>query len=264
MSSPETESQSDLHAAARHLLAEGRKRVGPAPTIEELEAYRQGQLDEGEAERMRELLAHYPDSVELLEALALPEELGPDDPHYLSDDDLAQLELVEPAGPIEKGGRTPRRSGVPVWSPYVAAAASFLIAVLGYSLFGRNPKLPPPKPSQPAEMTLLPGGQRGGAPVEPDRPVAGETDKHDILLTLVFEEWPPEISRYRVEIYRSGASGQKPPDWSGGDLVASGEKGDRLEIFLPRVFLTEKRYEIRLFGQKGDGEVPLAVYYLDL
>ncbi|HEV7484500.1 MAG TPA: hypothetical protein VGQ65_02375 [Thermoanaerobaculia bacterium] len=56
----------DWDAAYRRQLADGQKRLGPPPTFEEVEALSSGQLPEEEAERLRELLSHYPDMLRIL------------------------------------------------------------------------------------------------------------------------------------------------------------------------------------------------------
>lgn len=52
---------SDWEEAYRRLLADGRKRLGPPPTAEKVEALYAGELPEAEAEKVRELLAYYPE-----------------------------------------------------------------------------------------------------------------------------------------------------------------------------------------------------------
>jgi len=70
------------------LLAEGRKRLGPPPTAEEVEALFEGRLSGKDADRVRELLAYYPEmarvwftpfpSEEEAAGILTPEELAED------------------------------------------------------------------------------------------------------------------------------------------------------------------------------------------
>ena len=52
--------KADWQQARRDLLEEGRKRVGPPPPVETVEALLRGELPQAEAERVRAVLAYYP------------------------------------------------------------------------------------------------------------------------------------------------------------------------------------------------------------
>src|SRR5438045_1677156 len=53
--------KADWQEAYRELISTGRKRVGEPPTAEQVQALFAGDLAEPEAERVRELLAYYPE-----------------------------------------------------------------------------------------------------------------------------------------------------------------------------------------------------------
>ena len=59
-------SKNDWEAATRELIAKGRENVGPPPTFEQVEALSRGELPDEEAERVREVLSHYPDMLRIL------------------------------------------------------------------------------------------------------------------------------------------------------------------------------------------------------
>lgn len=52
--------------ARQDLLEEGRRRVGPPPDVEKVEAFLRGDLPEEEAQRVREVLAYYPELVRVM------------------------------------------------------------------------------------------------------------------------------------------------------------------------------------------------------
>jgi hypothetical protein len=99
----------EWEAAYRDVLERGRERAGDPPTPEELVAWSRGKLPENEAERIRELLAYYPD---LAQALAEGDAAADDEPPILTREHLAtDWELLQ-----ERMSPTVR--------PHVAAAAS--------------------------------------------------------------------------------------------------------------------------------------------
>jgi hypothetical protein len=58
----------DWQQARRDLLEEGRTRVGPPPDVEQVEALLRGDLPQEEAERVRGVLAYYPELVRVMTA----------------------------------------------------------------------------------------------------------------------------------------------------------------------------------------------------
>lgn len=64
----------DWQEARRELLEEGKQRVGPPPDFETVEALLRGDLPEAEAQRVREVLAFYPELVRVMTAPAPAQE----------------------------------------------------------------------------------------------------------------------------------------------------------------------------------------------
>lgn len=58
----------DWQQAQRDLLEEGRKRVGPPPDVDKVEALLRGELPQEEAEHVRGVLAYYPELVRVMTA----------------------------------------------------------------------------------------------------------------------------------------------------------------------------------------------------
>jgi len=56
----------DWREARQEALEEGRRRVGPPPPVEKVEALLRGELPEGEAQSVREILAFYPELVRVM------------------------------------------------------------------------------------------------------------------------------------------------------------------------------------------------------
>jgi hypothetical protein len=135
---------SDWQAVYRELIAEGRRRLGEPPTVEDLDAYSRGELSAEEADRIGELLACYP---ELLTAVAarFPDS---DEP---SPDDLAPLTPEEQA---EDWAEIVRRASL---EPAAAPPASPPAAV--------------PAPSPAAEVARDMAAIRPIQPVRPIRPI---------------------------------------------------------------------------------------------
>ncbi len=63
----------DWQDARQDLLEDGRRRVGPPPDVEKVEALLRGDLPEAEAQRLREVLAYYPELVRVMAAEVPPE-----------------------------------------------------------------------------------------------------------------------------------------------------------------------------------------------
>src|ERR1043165_9307934 len=65
--------KSEWQKAYRDSLGQEQKRVGPPPTVEQIEALQRGDLPEDEADRVREQLSYYPDLARAM-AASIPEE----------------------------------------------------------------------------------------------------------------------------------------------------------------------------------------------
>jgi hypothetical protein len=112
--------KADWDAAAAELMAAERERLGGPPSPEEVAAFVSGELSEAEAERIRALLAYYPELTSILTEPAPPPARGVLTPEELAHDRAALLARM----PVPLA---PRRR-TPTWLA-VAASALFLIAV---------------------------------------------------------------------------------------------------------------------------------------
>lgn len=64
----------DWREARREAIEEGRRRVGPPPDVEKVEALLRGELPEAEAKQVREVLAFYPELVRVMTRPAVEDE----------------------------------------------------------------------------------------------------------------------------------------------------------------------------------------------
>ena len=123
-------SKADWQEAYRQLVAAGRKRVAEPPTAEEVQALFAGDLPEPEAERVRELLAYYPEM-----ARAMVDPFPMDAAGVLSDAELANhreqlrrkvgLPAPEPQRPVPIAEYRKRRA------PLRLAAVAAVVLLLG-------------------------------------------------------------------------------------------------------------------------------------
>lgn len=115
----------DWREARREALEEGRRRVGPPPDVEKVEALLRGELPEAEAKQVREVLAFYPELVRVMTGPAVDDE-RPVLTDVERDADVARMRkrLGLPPAPVVEmrprgGGRT----------RFLAIAAVLAIAV---------------------------------------------------------------------------------------------------------------------------------------
>lgn len=259
--------ENEFEAAARLLIEEGRRRVGPEPSVEELAAYQRGDLSPEAEERFRERLAHYPDAVRVLEALAVEDYAGaPGDPHYLSD------EALERSWETLQGRlRWRPRLWPPTWLPAdwvrivaVPAAVAIVAGALGFLAGGvrtgelerevavlREPRV------NPEILAISPDGERRGPAVERSFRLPPIEGAHHLSLTL-YEA--PSFPDYRLEIVPADEKAAEPI-WARSGLAP--EPGAVVRLVLPGGFLSPGRYEIRLFGIEGEERTLLATYTIE-
>ncbi len=265
---------SEVEAVVRTLVREGRQRIGDPPSVEELMAYHRNELSEQEADQMQERLAHYPDSVCLLDALAsYPYEGEPGDPEYLSDEELEQaweavqdhLHYEAKVVPLRKEAARPSDDKIFSFDlrPVAAIAACLLVAVAG-TWFIRQGEVNElsralKSPSSDVESQLLiPDGlrtARGGGPS-----IQLPTGSEEYYLNLSVIE-APQFRDYRIEILDPADPGATPL-WSEDGVER--RRGDTFELLLPRDFLTVRKIEIRLYGLDEQGKTLLATYTVEL
>jgi hypothetical protein len=217
--------KSDWDAAHESVLQEGRERLGPPPTAEELNAYAAGELSAEETARVQELLAYYPDVARTL----LAEDL-------LSEEELAHdwKSLIART----RAAETQRR--VRIWQTIAAVAA--VLAIVMSALFAQtksNERRLTTMLSQPRvvpEVVLRPEGMRGGDSTA----TAVSTETEVILNVSLFNA--DEYAEFRMDIVDEA----KHVVWSG--KAERNEPEDALNILLPQLFVREAKYQVVLYG----------------
>jgi hypothetical protein len=258
-----TTRETEIETAVSSLIVEGRQRLGPPPSIDELMAYHRGELSEQEADRMQERLAHYPDSVRLLDALAsYPYEGEPGDPDCLSDEELerAWLSVQDHLHHQAEVVRFPSKKGQPTEGgasrQLAAIAASVLLAVGAAGTWWVYSQRRVIEPSMDVSSQLaIPDGfrtARGGAPTIQ---LSGGADGYYLSLSVI--DAPP-YPDYRLEIL-DPASPNAVPLWSRAGIERRHD--DTFELWLPRSFLTVRKIEIRLYGLDDEGTPNLLATY---
>jgi len=230
------------------LTEDGRRRVGPPPTAEELLAYSRGELPAEEEARMREKLVFYP---ELAGTLTVPfpmEGAEPGDPDYLSDSEFEEhfAAMRKKMGLKEKeseGGRV-----VQFW-PVATALAAAVAIVFGVLLWQTRARLDEPH-AGPTHL-LYSDAHRGpsGAPTPIDV-------KGDAVL-IVPEGAPREYRAFRLELIDVAAHRTL---WSHSSPAPG--PYEALAIHVPQSFLKPGDYRVVVFGFTGDREEQVATYSL--
>lgn len=191
-------SNEEWEQATRDLIAAGRANAGLPPTFEEAEALSRGELQEEEAERIRERLSYYPD---LLAILAHP--FPPDAEGVLTDEqlaaDLAKIRqqirrTAEPPAAFPQRGISPRT---------MALAAGILIAIAIGSIAVWQSNI---EPRTITTKVLFPDGGRGGARGASEQPPAQLSTDTDYELELAGTPNLPGAAR--IDLY--DISGERP------------------------------------------------------
>lgn len=275
--------RTELEEAVRSLIQEGRGRVGPEPTEEELLAYHRGDLSAEEADRFEERLAHYPDAVRLLATFTAEEEPEPGDPDYLSEEEktTAWEELETRLDESRREGEAahwpvdhPAPTALPAYtrpsrfsSTLERIAAVGLILVVGALWYGRGERLE----ELSRQVDELHGPQIIGEQrlVAPDASRRGRGSERVLrlppreeayLLTLALYE-APVFPDYRLEIVPQGQP-QAGPLWARSGLQRKHD--DTFSLYIPGDFLSPGRFELRLYGLEGGEERLLASYPLEV
>lgn len=248
-------SKEEWDAAYHALIAEGPTRVGPPPTLEEVEALSRGQLQEPEAERVRALLAHYPD---LLRVLTEP--FPKHGEGVLTDEQLA-ADLAKIRERVRREHAPPnelRKKRSPPRALAIAAGIAIAIAIGSIAVHQMTHS------RTVAMVVLYSDGERGGSidqrGVPAQAPIQLSTAT-DYVLTLepAFRS-SRRYSRYRLELL--DLSGVPPR------RVWLLEEVQRQTDGTPRVSLSTDRlepglYRLILYGVNGTVE-RLAEYTLRL
>lgn len=239
-------SKSDWQDAYRDLLEEGRKRVGPPPAVEDVEALLRGELSELEAQRVRELLTYYP---EMARAMTAPFPTK-------ADGVLTDAEREADFAKIRKRLSVAPPPVVPFPSRTFALAAGVVIAVAiaGFALVQRLQREPRPV----ERKILIADGDRGAGSrgASAPSPITLSTAS-DYALKLVFR--PMHAYReYSFELFYVDAT---PPRsmWKKDGVERQADGAYPIELSTED--LTPGRYELVLYGLDGEAR-RLATYTL--
>lgn len=261
-------SREKIDDSVRDYVSEKRRSLGKHPEIEELTAYRQGDLGASAVEEIRDHLTLCEECSDLLLDLASFTELEPPSEDYrLSPQDVAdqKAELLARVSAEEaSGGKvltfTPRPESVvttrevrviPGW--YHGVAAALLAAAVGLGFWVAMLK-GAPKPSSSginlAQVNLAPSGLRGGPAEE-----VASLDEDLFMLLDLYDKTPSE--NYRVEIY---ADKVEKSLWSREGFKL--HEGAYLTMLFPREIPLAQRYKIQVYGLRGAAPELLAEYFL--
>jgi hypothetical protein len=259
--------ETDLERRLAASLAGTVTPAGDHPGVEELTAYRGGELDAAAERRVQDHLASCRDCLdELLEldSFLLPADGAPSP--GVGDLETAaawramrgKLPLAAPS-PARPAAARRRR-----WT--MAAAAVLLVAVGALSLWSvgehraatalrqRLAALSRPQTNA-AIIDLFPAGVTRSE--EGETPPAVELPADAGHLTLVVNLPPaPGFASYEAEI----VDAEGHTEWSGGGLTRS--RFDTLRLGLPRDFLAPGDYALRVLGDDGDERREVATYPL--
>jgi hypothetical protein len=240
-------SKSIWRAIHEALIADDHDHELEPPTVEEMLAYRRGDLDAQEEARVRERLVAYPELARAVAQPFPPEDAVPGDADYITPEILNRrwkaLQQRIHGAPRERG-RTLR-----YWQSSTAVAAMLALS-FGVLLWKARSELGQPRVAW-EEVTLLPDGKRGGAetlePVEPNA--------ESLLLDLSLYDLRP-FAGYRIDILDST---DRRSLWS--SAITRRGSGNFV-ILVPRAFLRPGTYEIILYGVEGRNKEPLSTYSL--
>jgi hypothetical protein len=142
-------------AAYGVLIAEGRERLGAPPTFEEVEALSRGQLQEPDAERVRALLAHYPDLLRVLSEPFPETATG-----VLTDEQLAG-DIAAIRARVQRPATSPAEFRRKRLTPRAYAIAAGIVIAIGIGSIAVRRMTHEPRAM--ATIVLFPDGLRGGS-----------------------------------------------------------------------------------------------------
>jgi hypothetical protein len=131
-------SKSEWQEANRELIAEQRRALGDPPTAEEMLAFSRGELSESEEERIRDLIAVYP------ELARMYNEPFPEEGDEVTDDEMrSSWEALQQRLGKRSGSTIAREEaqrGRVVFMRYIPTAVAAMLAVVFFGLFVRAEK----------------------------------------------------------------------------------------------------------------------------
>jgi hypothetical protein len=240
--------KSDWQEANRRAMAEQREKLGDPPTAEEMLAFSRGELSESEEERIRDLLAAYPELARMHGAPFAEE----GQPGVSGEEIAAGLSEVQ----RRLGKAVPLRAPVRRYLPTTIAAA---LALLFFGLFvqaesrarnhARGCQIPRVLGLQ---QELYSDPTRG-----PATPTPLSKDGEAYLLR------PHLINEVRYPHYSIELHDAKGVIWT--SHAAEPARDDAFQIVIPHDFLrTGGRYQLRIFGVDGETQRQLGSYDVEV
>lgn len=247
--------KSELQKANEQMMAERRAALGDPPTTETLLAYSRGELASAEEERVRELLAAYP---ELARGIAEPfprSGAAPGEADYLDDGELAvRWAALQQRMHGESEGtpvvRFHRRIELALAAMLVLAFGGILLQAQANRRMAHQLELP--RVWQPQQ--LLPDGRRGPESGSPS--LLANDDAYMLEPSLIAADRYPH---YRAELLDTTSN---PPDprWNSGPSLELREN-NTFAILVPGRFLSSgHRYQLVIYGVGDTAEERLAGY----
>jgi hypothetical protein len=239
--------KSDWQDANRELIAEQRQKLGDPPTAEEMLAYSRGELSESEEERIRDLLAAYPD---LARMYAAP---FPEEGDAVSEDQLRagwsalQRRLGSGGEPVVRPDAQAQRGRV-LFLRHAPTSIAAALALLFFGLFVQAESRARYHAEQSqlprilgAPQELEPGGNRGSNTATMLR------KDGDVYLLK-----PRLLNQVRYAHYRIVLLDSKGAQlWVNNS--AQPDEYDAFQIVVPHTFLhAGQRYELKIFGVDGN------------
>lgn len=239
--------KSDWQDALDGMTAEDRRRLGAAPSAEDVVAYLGGELPAEKEATVRELLVAYP---ELARTLTIPllEDAEPL-PGAELDRRWAEFQsrlAPSHAAPRAEGGRVLR-----FWRAAAALAAA-LAVLFGALLWRAQSRLAEPRAAWQIAVLEMDGHRGPAAPATVVRP-AGES-----LILVV-----PLIGTSPYREYRLDLTSGKRTLWRSEPLRRDDDTTS-FSIDVPGAYLEPGRYRVELYGVDGAREEKLATYSLQV
>lgn len=225
----------DWQQARRDLLEEGRKHVGPPPDADKVEALLRGELPPEEAERLRGVLAYYPELVRVMTA-------NETDDHAVLTESERETDLARVRQRLGLIPPIPLRRERP---PTFAWAAGVIIAlaIAGGVMVVRR-RSPEPRPTLTKIMVADEESMTRGGSAVPSIVLAPSTD---YLLKPLFR--PQHAYReYRFELV--GLNATAPRSLWTRDGIEHHSDGS-FPVQLSTRGLEPGRYELVLYGRDG-------------
>jgi hypothetical protein len=254
--------KSEWQEANRRLNEDGRRKLGDPPTAEEMLAYSRGELSDGEAERIRELLVAYPELARMY-AAAVPEAPRPGDPDAVSEQViLAGWSALQPrlgSGSAAVSGRErdlrAAQRGRFVFRQYVPTTIAAAVALVFFGLYVQaesRARYHEREARRPIVLggaqELEPGGMRGPGPTL----LRLNNDGYLLKLRLFRQVRHPH---YRIELRDADGT----VIWANNS--AQPDEDDAFQIaFRPEFLRAGRRYELHVLGVDGENATPVETY----